>query len=42
MGKKPHVKNLNRGDFWVELETINYIAVLKDLNFRNVLMYEVR
>lgn len=42
MGKKPYVKNLNEGDFCLRLETISYIVVLKDLNFRNNLTYEVR
>lgn len=41
MGKKPYVKNLNEGDFYLEIKTISYIAMLKYLNFRNALMYEV-
>ena len=40
MGKKPHVKNLDKGDFQVELKT-SYTVMLKDLNFRNALIYEV-
>lgn len=42
MGKKPYVKNLNRGDFYLKIKTISYTAMLKDLNFRNALIYEVR
>lgn len=42
MGKKPYVKNINKGDFYLETKTISCIAILKDLNFRNALIYEVR
>ena len=41
MGKKPYAKNINEGDFYLKIKTISYTATLKDLNFRNTLVYEV-
>ena len=42
MGKKSYVTNLDKGDFYLKIKTISYTATLKDLNFRNTLVYEVQ